>query len=682
MQKLIQYLFLPSEVSPTEKAHVDRLNRVALLVMYLHIPVFMGVAYICETGPWSAFLLSSGAIIGPTIFYFTEKNHRTNAYVIAFTGICLGGFLVHFGQGPMQIEMHFYFFVLLALLAAYGNPAVNLVAAATASVHHFLVWAIMPSSMFNYDASIWVVVVHALFVILETLAAIFIARSFFDNVIGLEKLIAERTKVVQQQAKDMRLVLDHVGQGLVTITSRGEITGEMSRIARSWLGDTPAQTLANWIRPHDEKFAAWLELGLDEIEEDFLPLDVLIEQFPIQIYIPTPESSYPHRVLAVSYQPIMEEEQLSKILVVLTDVTSDIRRAETEALQKENLRLFELLASNASGFKDFYDEARKMMATIAEDQSMSLVILKRIIHTLKGNTAMFGLDRMAKVCGDLENAIEETTQHPSKEEIATLLMTWSELDEKVQELSGDDNYDGIRVTRNDIKHLMYLIEDGQPHDSLRQHMHHITREPCRKRLEILATHARKVADRIGRRNVTIKPEVGDDIRLDADTWAPFWSSIIHVLRNAIDHGIEETEERLNAGKADTGTISLRTGISSEGFVFEVEDDGRGIALDRLGAKAKKLGLSTETPEDVLNAVFVDGLTTCETVSETSGRGVGMAAVKEEASALGGEVQVSTQAGKGTTFRFVFPLESVTFPIYPMPPQVLQDQQTMAKALKI
>ena len=98
-----------------------------------------------------------------------------------FTAMVMGGLLVHFGQGPMQIEMHFYFFVLIALLAVFANPMVILTAAVTVALHHFVVWLVIPISVFNYQASLWTVVVHALFVSLESIAAVFVARSFFND---------------------------------------------------------------------------------------------------------------------------------------------------------------------------------------------------------------------------------------------------------------------------------------------------------------------------------------------------------------------------------------------------------------------------------------------------------------------------------------------------------------------
>src|SRR4029453_6189479 len=113
-------------------------------------------------------------------------NPRSVSLVCGFAAMLMGGLLVNFGQGPVQIEMHFYFFALLAMLVLYGDPVVIDVAAVTVAAHHLLVLIYLPASVFNYAAPWWVVAVHAGFVVLESLATVYIARSFFDNVIGLE----------------------------------------------------------------------------------------------------------------------------------------------------------------------------------------------------------------------------------------------------------------------------------------------------------------------------------------------------------------------------------------------------------------------------------------------------------------------------------------------------------------
>src|SRR5205823_7385778 len=109
----------------------------------------------------------------------------------------------------------------IAMLAVFGNPSVIIAAAVTVALHHLVLWFALPQSVFNYDAPVWVVAVHAAFVVLESVAACFIARSFFDNVIGLERIVRARTAELDRRNRDMRLVLDNVGQGFATVDAAG-----------------------------------------------------------------------------------------------------------------------------------------------------------------------------------------------------------------------------------------------------------------------------------------------------------------------------------------------------------------------------------------------------------------------------------------------------------------------------
>jgi signal transduction histidine kinase len=660
MRKLLDYLVLPKEVSPTEKAHVERINRIALVAFFAHIPIFAGVAWLCETGPLFAVALSLLTLFGPTVAYFQLRSHRAISAVFGFTAMCMGGLLVHFGQGPMQIEMHFYFFVLLALLATYGNPAVNILAAATAAVHHFLLWILLPSSVFNYDASIWVVLVHALFVVIETVAAVFIARSFYDNVIGLEKIVAARTREVEARNRDMRRVLDHVAQGLLTLTPSGQIGDERSRVVDGWLGaPPPSGRLSDWVRAVDPKFATWLDLAIEELAEDILPREVVIGQLPGRFEIPREEGK---QTFSVDYKPIESEDgELERLLVVITDITAQLQQAEAEAEQRENLKLFELIGADASGFEEFYDEANRMLRRIIDDPDLDLVDLKRLVHTLKGNTALFGLERVSKRFHVLEDHIESTGDRPAPEDLQTLDRLWRGIDDKVRQLTGGDRKSKIVVPVEDLDGLLTAVRAGHSGEALERRITRMHLEPTTHRLTILAEQASKIAARLGRGNVVVAQEAEGDLRIDAKRWSSFWSSLVHVLRNAVDHGLEPAEEREKLGKAAEAQLRFRAFARGERMVLAIEDDGRGIDLERLAEKARAAGHAFASEDELLLAVFLDGVSTRDAVSETSGRGVGMAAVRAEAEALGGEVRVETEAGRGTRFEFVFPVDDTTLP---------------------
>jgi methyl-accepting chemotaxis protein len=226
MQWLLNYLILPREITEFERAHLHRMNRIALAFFYLHVPVFIAVAWLAGTSMAQAAVVTPLVLLGPTIAYATFTNPRLLSMTYGFTAMVMGGLLVHFGQGPMQIEMHFYFFVLIALLAVFANPLVIITAAVTVAAHHFVVWLVIPSSVFNYQASFWTVVVHAVFVALESIAAVFVARSFFNDYTRTNHALAEARELQQRvQSENTALQLNIVDLlQVVSDASDGNLT--------------------------------------------------------------------------------------------------------------------------------------------------------------------------------------------------------------------------------------------------------------------------------------------------------------------------------------------------------------------------------------------------------------------------------------------------------------------------
>ena len=204
MLRALRSVVLPTEISPFEQKHLLRMNRIALVFFVAHLPVMMGVAALSQTGVLRSFAFTAITLVGPVIAYRTFRSPRNVSLVFGLTAMCMGGLLVHFGQGAMQIEMHFYFFVLLALLVVFANPLVVVLAAVTVALHHVVLYFVIPSSVFNYEASLWAVVVHAGFVALETIAACFVARLFFDNAMGLEQIIEARTEELRRETDERK----------------------------------------------------------------------------------------------------------------------------------------------------------------------------------------------------------------------------------------------------------------------------------------------------------------------------------------------------------------------------------------------------------------------------------------------------------------------------------------------
>ncbi|HEY6174068.1 MAG TPA: ATP-binding protein [Kofleriaceae bacterium] len=646
--KLWRYLFLPREISAFEQSYLRRMNRIALIFFYLHVPAFVGVAALAGTSMLQAAVMTPLVLIGPTAVYFWLRNPRALAVAYGFTAMVMGGLLVHFGQGPMQIEMHFYFFVLIALLAVFGNPAAIMTAAVTVALHHLAVWLLLPRSVFNYEASVWAVVVHAAFVVLESIAAIFVARSFFDNVIGLEKIVAVRTRELDQRTRDMALVLDNVGQGFLTMSPDGVMSAERSAILGTWLGEPPASgKFVDYVAAIDAKFAARFSLGWREVFSGVTPVELAFEQLPKRL-----EAGHHH--LQLDYRAIGDSNVPDAVLVVVSDITGELEREHAEAERRELMAMFERVGIDRSGFVAFCREADELIRRLAVDDA-ARGDFQRQLHAVRANAAIFGIDSVASPCQALETQVLE---HPGPLPLQgrrLLVEAWRSFASRLESLLGQRDLRRLEINDDDVQRVLAALRQNKPTADVLNTVSWWKLEPVSRRFERAAEQANRLARQMGK---AVKVEINDKgIRLDPQRWAPFWSTFVHAVHNAIDHGVEESAERRRTGKPETATVELRALVDDTVLAIEVRDDGRGIDWDRVKARAKSLGMRAETRDELVEALFADGVSTKDIATDPV-RGVGLAALRAAARTEGGRVTVASRPQRGTCLRFEFPLNQL------------------------
>ena len=180
--------------------------------------------------------------------------------------------------------------------------------------------------------------------------------------------------------------------------------------------------------------------------------------------------------------------------------------------------------------------------------------------------------------------------------------------------------------------------------------------------QVLAIYARTIRQLATRLGKEVDPSIIDHrLRLPGAEMRSFLGVLVHVVRNSVDHGIESPSERVRAGKPRAGRVSIESRMDGSAFVIAVEDDGRGIDWEAIRQRARLRGLPAATEQDLEEALFVDGITTREAVTDVSGRGVGLSAVRQICRQLGGTVRVRSQRGQGTRFEFVFTPSAKTTP---------------------
>ena len=181
--------------------------------------------------------------------------------------------------------------------------------------------------------------------------------------------------------------------------------------------------------------------------------------------------------------------------------------------------------------------------------------------------------------------------------------------------------------------------------------------PLRSTFQKLARVVRDTASKVGK-SVQFTTD-GDDVEIDRNLVDILADPLVHMVRNAVDHGIEQSDDRDRAGKSRTGSVRLSAYHSSGNVVVDLIDDGGGLHRDRIVHKAIENGLIESdrgmTDNEVFNLIFAPGFSTAENVTEISGRGVGLDVVRRNLELIRGRLEITSTAGAGTTFSLRLPL---------------------------
>ncbi|HWB76526.1 MAG TPA: ATP-binding protein [Nannocystaceae bacterium] len=469
----------------------------------------------------------------------------------------------------------------------------------------------------------------------------FLARAFERNRSGMERALRRARVDAEQAHATAQGVLDSTDQGLFTMDAEGRIGAAVSAAAIRWFGaPTPGSTAWAWLADADAKFSAWLELGFAAHREGFLPPELTLAQLPVRL-------QHHGRDHAVRWLATGEHGEL---LAVVTDVTETREAERAERSQRDVVALLAHSIRDRQGVLELLDEADAIVRGLATHGDSADDA--RRIHTLKGNVGLFGLAGLAEHCHELENRMAERDGVLDEDDRNALVESWTELRMRIAPLIGRQDSGTIAIPRDEIEIVVDAIRTKRSPAELEQMVRRWSYEPMSIRLARIAEHARALAQRLGKSALEV--HVADNgVALAASAWGPFWSSFAHVVRNAMDHGIESSDERTHAGKPASGGLWLAVELDDE-LAITIRDDGRGIDWDGVRRRAVACGLPSATQQDLERALFAEGFTTKEVVTAISGRGVGMAAIAEATRQLGGRIVLRSELGRGTTFEFRFP----------------------------
>lgn len=465
--------------------------------------------------------------------------------------------------------------------------------------------------------------------------------------VHLEDLVAERTQELNIKNEEMRLVLDNVDQGFVTLNRDGKIGAERSATFGRWFPEAAkTAVLADILEARMEGIRDYFNMCFGEVVAGMLPLDVNLSQLPA--YLETDDGRHFH----VGYTPIgRNEDHWERMLVVLSDTTEEVNLKRSEAEQAQTMAVFEHVSRDRGGFVEFFNEAESLLVRVTSDVPGPLRNVLRDLHTLKGNCGLFGLKPLANLIHRIEDDCVDTGDLPTPEHRAELQTAWKRFTERVHVFLGEESRT-IAITPDEFESLEQAVSSGASHATIQAALQRLLAEPVEPKLERLASRAVNLAERLDKGKLSVVVNAKGVRHPAGLQW--LWQVMPHLIANAVDHGIKREDA---AGKPPVLTLTAKElpGV----LTLEVGDNGAGIDWERVRSKAQAAGLPHKTHNELVAALFADGISTRDEASEVSGRGVGLAAVKAACAEHGAEIGIDSKPNFGTRFLFRVPVATPT-----------------------
>lgn len=458
---------------------------------------------------------------------------------------------------------------------------------------------------------------------------------------GLEEAVTERTASLQ-------LVLDNTGDGILSVDLDGNLLPEKSEVVTNWFGEIDCkQTIWDYLGTvvPNEKDNFWM--AFDQMIDDVFPFEVSAEQAPSRF-------EYNNRFFAIEYRDVREGDNLQKILVLIRDITTqlDVERAEQE--MKDFHQLMTQLMKDSDGFIRSIEEVESLI--LSARQTSDRAECNRFLHTIKGNCGIMGFRSVSEFVHDLETELVMDQSLPTEKQLDSLEKCWKSNLKKIDHFIDREDLSIYRVSKDELNEVIDMLGQHAKHTHILDAVRHWQYEPTSVALKRLGDQVPRLASRL-EKQVEVKIHDGG-LRIPPGKLQSFWSSMVHVIRNAVDHGIETADEREALGKPASATISLSSDVHNGWLELRVSDDGRGIDWQKVKEKARANGLPSESQEELVHALFSDGLSTRDGVTDVSGRGVGLSAVLAACEETGGNVSIQSKLGQGTEFLFRFPWKKI------------------------
>ena len=509
---------------------------------------------------------------------------------------------------------------------------------------------------------------------------------------GMIEKIQENSLLLKQKTADIQAMLQNMQQGILTVVDGAVIHAEYSAYLEAIF---ETQDIAG--RGLMDLIFADTDLGADALSQvdaashACLGEDSINFEFNQHLLVGEIVKRMPDgrvKTLDLSWSAITDDnDTIVRLMLCVRDVTELRELAAQASEQRRKLEMIgEILAVSQDKFHQFIEgstqfisENERIIRQHPQADGVAIAELFRNMHTIKGNARTYNLQHLTNIVHEMEQSYDELRRPDAGrvwdqeglmlelEQVRDAVESYAEINEVSLGRTGPGRRSGVdqylMVDRVHIRESLRLLETANAESlrdlvSMRDAVHQTLRllgtesvgealSGIVKSLPSLASELGKIAPavHIHDSGYSLRSEAGDVLK----------NVFMHLMRNSMDHGIETAEERSAQGKTPAGTINIEVGAVKGAVQIALSDDGRGLALGRIRAIAVERGWvahdATLGDEEIAHLIFRPGFSTAETVTEVSGRGVGMDAVQDFLKRENGNIELRfTDDRQGAQFR--------------------------------
>lgn len=494
---------------------------------------------------------------------------------------------------------------------------------------------------------------------------------------NLEILVKERTEDLNKSNKFIQSIINSLDEGLFVIDDQGNCSETYTTACERLFDMSPRnknfQTLLRYVPDSEEEetLLKWLEMVYDAK----LDFDSLRALGPKGIDIKNNEGEI--RNLSFTYFPMNDEfGDIKNITVVATDITKEVEANKNFQRKESEVDMILKILNSRKNFINFLDASKHMIKDLIEELDKNVIDLDKIkmsLHTMKGSFGTYSVLPIHDYCHHFETELAVAEKEirfrndwyeflkPRMEKLNSEFLEFCTIASRIVGFDVHKENTYQRISNDRLEEFASLIRKNGHLKLYSKFRYEFVYSQFSGHFRQYYDLVFELAARLGKKMKPLK-FTNPTVRIDELQYRGFLGSLIHIFRNILDHAIEMPYDRVKFDKEEEGLITIDSRIVERHgrpyFRMSITDDGRGIDPKMIRERViqKQLNIPHEemTDEEMLYVIFSQEFSSRDVITELSGRGVGLSAVKDEVQKLGGEIEIKTKVLVGTSFIFYLP----------------------------